>query len=229
MNEVFRGFWDLIKLAVNPKGYMAKRGEALAQMRREAYAQAAQRAARRESYPRTEHVELDAETQAWFDKLAPLWRQIQELGKDADIGPFEPGYTLTQLSELEQAAGFALPPELRAHYLIHAWVGGAWDNMTFAELESLGDRCRNLNEALAIGGEMPLFPGTRGPHFGADLIPLNEDDPAVGIDLNPGEGGVRGQIVEVDFECGTCKVLARDLAGFLRYGITRLTAQDEDD
>lgn|GEM_PF-2203089 len=229
LREALKAFSWLIKFAVNPKAYAAKQREAIAQVQRAAQEQAAQRAVKRESYSRNEPMELDAETQSWFNKLAPLWQQIRAFEHAADIGPFEPGYAPRQLAELEQAAGFALPPELRAHYLIHAWVGCTWDNITFAELESIAERCRNLNEALAIDSEMTLSPGVRAPHFGAKLIPLNEDDPAICIDLDPGEGGIRGQIVEIDFEGGTCKVLARDLAGFLRHGIARLATPNEDD
>lgn len=161
--------------------------------------------------------------------IAALWYEIEDLnraqGFDANE-QFFAGATEQQLAELEQSLGRRLPEDLRELFRACAACAFPW---TDEKREYAGFAMQDIPQTIAgmqaLLDPMPklrLYPGTRPPLPGANLIPIEDGAPCLCYDLNPGEGGVAGQIVDVDLEAGSCKVQAASLKALLEQGIANL-------
>jgi cell wall assembly regulator SMI1 len=126
----------------------------------------------------------------------------------------------------ERALGFALPGDLRELLDAHQFIAANWDNVEGIGIdEAITKQCKRLNSVPVPAESWGLWPGTATPVFGRGLLPLNDGEPVICYDLLPGPGGRAGQLVEVDFECCTCKVVAPNLLALLASGLKKLSGE----
>jgi cell wall assembly regulator SMI1 len=130
-----------------------------------------------------------------------------------------------QLKALEQAIGNHLPEDLRESYLLH---NGTSDLLGFGEVMPLNrveamwrmyaDWQRENGYGLGPDWEPRDIEGPIKPIWWSPLrIPVTDNgggDPVM-IDLDPGEGGTRGQVIRFSHEVGPEKVMARSWAEWL--------------
>jgi len=164
--------------------------------------------------------------------IPALWEEIldlnRRLGEKHLEQQFEPGASDIEIDVVERALGFPLPEDLRASFRTHSVVYTPWIGEiapAFGLLPNIAEVIRDVNELLGPAPVLKLWPGTKTPVFGLGVIPLSSDDPLLGYDLDPGEGGTVGQIVELSLEFGDYKVLAPSLTAFLEQGIACLKRQ----
>jgi hypothetical protein len=126
----------------------------------------------------------------------------------------------------EKGLGVVFPEDLRALLAAHEFIahGGRYAGSLGISWNLVED-CRQMNQAIAdfIDEEAwALWPGTRAPVMGKNLIPIGWEEPCLCYDLNPGAGGVVGQLVSVDIECTTCKVEYPSLLALLEQSIREI-------
>lgn len=126
----------------------------------------------------------------------------------------------------ETGLGVTFPADLRALLLAHGLIAHGGERPNSLGLASdLIENCRQLNRIFTEDFEeedWALWPGTRTPVMGRHLIPIGWDEPILCYDLNPGEGGVVGQLVSVDIEDSTCKVEYPGLLALLEQSIREI-------
>jgi len=165
--------------------------------------------------------------------IPALWKEILDLNRrlgETDLDSrFEPGASEGEIAAVERALGFPLPDDLRASFRSHAGVTTPWlddeVDLSIGLLPNIDEIIRETNDLLGPDPELQLWPGTNSPVFGKGVIPLSVGDPMLGYDLDPGEGGSVGQIGELSFESGACRVVAPSLTAALERGVARLRDQ----
>jgi cell wall assembly regulator SMI1 len=126
----------------------------------------------------------------------------------------------------ENALGVTFPEDLRALLQAHEFIahGGRYhDSLGISRY--VAEECQDLNEVFAeykTEEDWALWPGTRVPVMGKNLIPIGWEEPKLCYDLNPGPGGVVGQLVSVDNEDSTCKVEYPSLLAMLEDSIREI-------
>jgi len=143
------------------------------------------------------------------------------------INDVSEGLSEDAICRYEKGIGVTFPEDLRALLLSHEFFphGGERAN-SLGIPHDLIESCRQLNQIFTedIGEEdhWALWPCTRVPVMGKHLIPIGWDEPMLCCDLNPGPGGVVGQLVSVDIEDSTCKVEYPSLLAFLEESIREI-------
>lgn len=126
----------------------------------------------------------------------------------------------------ERSLGVVFPEDLHALLVAQEFIahGGKYAGSLGISWNLVED-CRQMNEAMTefIDEEAwALWPGTCVPVMGKNLIPIGWEAPRLCYDLNPGEGGIVGQLVSVDVECATCKVEYPSLLALLEQSIREI-------
>jgi cell wall assembly regulator SMI1 len=142
----------------------------------------------------------------------------------------EPGLSAAAIKRYEKQLGVVFPEDLRSFLRANAAICSEveqWE--AFGVGENDAEVCQDINavieDAFSAEEEWRLWPGTRAPVLGKNLILLGGDEPKLCYDLNPGEGGVVGQLVSVDIECATCKVEYPSLLALLEHSIREMEAK----
>lgn len=157
-----------------------------------------------------------------------LWSQIGRLrALDLEIDEselrFDPGAPEREIAQAEAKLGFVFPPELRASYAVHRDVGDPFGSCEFGAWGYTAETIEANNEWLKSRPPMKVSTGARAPVFGAQLVPFAfGNETSYCIDMNPADGGKVGQVVAVNFEKATCKVVASSFGEFLHQGIKSL-------
>lgn len=142
----------------------------------------------------------------------------------------EPGLSEAVIKRYEKQLGVVFPEDLRSFLRANAAICSEVEQwQPFGVGENVVEQCGEMNavikDAFSSDDEWRLWPGTRAPVLGKNLIPLDWDDVTLCYDLNPGEGGAVGQLVSVDIECATCKVEYPSLLALLEHSIRELEAK----
>lgn len=149
------------------------------------------------------------------------------------------GATEESIMRAEQQLGYTLPRELKASYRLHdgsnrIWICEQGYLMPLFRLQNLSRRQRSLfNEVVdswkfmremlhsrgSAGDEAPdLPPGPiRREWWNVKWIPItyNESGDHLCVDLTPGKGGTRGQIIDWWHEQGPIRVVAQSFGDWL--------------
>lgn len=131
------------------------------------------------------------------------------------------------IQQHEADFGIIFPDDLHALLQAHAFIahGGEWLD-TLGLAPNVAETCQQINEILAEDAaeeeHWALWPGTRFPVLGRHLIPIGWEEPLLCYDLNPGPGGMVGQLVSVDIEEATCKVEYPGLVALLEESIRQI-------
>ena len=141
----------------------------------------------------------------------------------------ELGLSEAVIKRYEKQLGVVFPDDLRSFLRANAAICSEVEQWpAFGVGENVVEQCGEMNavieDAFSSEDEWRLWPGTRAPVLGKNLIPLDWDDVTLCYDLNPGEGGVVGQLVSVDIECATCKVEYSSLLALLQHSIREVEA-----
>ena len=160
--------------------------------------------------------------------VADSWRRIDAwLAKNAPTlaGRMGPGATPEAIARAESALGVEFPDAVRASYLIHdgsevirLFPPGGF----YMSLDEMTEKALMMRQGLDEGNFEGLDFDPKGPirraYCHPSWIPLTD---ASGnftfIDLDPGEGGVVGQLVNFGRETGPEDVAAAGLAEYLAY------------
>lgn len=144
----------------------------------------------------------------------------------SNLGECLPPMPKAKRERIEKALRIRLPQDLHDFLDAHQSIGIEWDNVVWLGLDDdVLTRCKQLRHVGMTPDDWALWPGTAVPEFGKGLLPMGGDgDPVICYDLNPGAGGVIGQLVEVSFEEAACKVIASSIEDFLKRGLDDLAA-----
>jgi cell wall assembly regulator SMI1 len=173
---------------------------------------------------------------------ATAWKRLEQVLAAASpeiLQSLKPGATKAKLTRVEEALGVALPPEVRASYLLHDGQSEGADGLFprgFAGLSSefplllldgaLG-QWRSWNEGVD-GGEFDgatsaPVPGFRPHRWNAGWLPIaSAGGDSLCVNLAPGENGLLGQVILFGRErfvpgwiAGSLTALLTRLAGYL--------------
>ena len=167
-------------------------------------------------------------------KLEQLWLKVEALEIAPGVSGAEilaEGANAASIRDFEASIGLALPPEIHDSFLRHNGQRGntgyyAFSGANFLSLrESIEERARRIAAAESIFGPMSGVERRRpenieGPvqreYWMEGWIPiLKRNKEPICVDLRPPPGGRVGQLIEVDWEGGTVRVVANSIATFL--------------
>jgi cell wall assembly regulator SMI1 len=156
--------------------------------------------------------------EAWANNNAP--ELLDELQGPASI---------VEIKELEKRLHLNLPEVLKESLLIHNGEDDGWPARVFYEygaylpvpkIYNLWKKLSSLSKDLERyidDDEQPSDNRIKTVTFSERWIPVMEQNGDVfwAIDLDPGEAGINGQIIEVDWECDSYRVIADSFNDFL--------------
>lgn len=139
-----------------------------------------------------------------------------------------PHATEEELRQTEEELGFALPLELRELYLIHNGEKdegtGLFFGLPFLSLEGMLSEWRvwaELEEEYALEGGHHSVPAgwIKERYINRYWLPISKDwgGNNIGIDLDPDENGIRGQVINFGRDEEVKYVIARQTAHFLQF------------
>ena len=155
-----------------------------------------------------------------------------------------PGATADQIEALESELGLTLPDAFKASLAVHNGEDDGWPCKVFAELGAYLSTSRIIEEwrqrqkfAEEIEGDpdeliqmdIITVDGPVQPKmFLTSWVPFLDCNGDVfwAIDLAPADGGKVGQVIEVDWESCSWKVIADSFADFLENYVTALERGD---
>jgi cell wall assembly regulator SMI1 len=150
-------------------------------------------------------------------KRIALWHK-----RNARRGKFQlaRGASMRRLDALEKALGIYLPADVRESYLLHNGTAGTWllyhgEVMPLGGVEAAWQRYGEWQQDNGYGfGEDWKTGAINGPikpvWWNPLRIPVTDNgggDPIM-LDLDPGKGGTRGQVIKFNHEVGPVNVLA---------------------
>lgn len=173
--------------------------------------------------------------------IESAWGRIEAWGQQnapAMLKDLNTGASDAEVSALEQKLGYAVPEDLRQSLKVHDGECDGWPNKAFAEMGAyLGterivhewqqrlaiaedvteDNDPQEREAQIKAGVIFVTGPVRPCLFLKEWIPIIECNGDVfwALDLSPAEGGKPGQLIEVDWEGCSWKVVAASLGEFL--------------
>lgn len=175
--------------------------------------------------------------EAWAQTHAP--KMLEDLG---------PGASGEEIAALESGLGLSLPADLRESLQIHNGETDGWPCKVFADcgaylgteriLEAWAQR-KEITEQMEDSEDDPqdrdqlirdgiiVVEGpVRAEMFRREWIPVMDCNGDVfwAVDLAPAEGGQVGQLIEVDWESCSWRVVADSFADFLEQYANRLEA-----
>ncbi len=198
--------------------------------------------------PSTSNLTIETVLNATTADIAGLWSRLEswaEKNAPAMLAKPAPGATAEEIASLEQSMGLRLPADLRESLLIHNGESEGWPNLTFADrgiyfpVQAI---LENWNQRRSIASSKPDIYGERtieemiqdgdldveGPvqakHFLDAWIPIMDLNRDVfwALDLAPLEGGQIGQMIEVDWEGASWRVIANSFGQFFEHYVDEL-------
>ncbi|KGF73841.1 hypothetical protein DO97_10665 [Neosynechococcus sphagnicola sy1] len=167
--------------------------------------------------------------------MQEIWARIESwLAANAPqlLDTLQPGASETQIKAVEAVLGIQFPKEVRASYRIHngqsAYDYGLLDGHELLSLERIQEEWKIWKDLLDGGdfnGEKSdADPGIRSDWWNAQWIPLTYDGAGNHdcLDLNPGEGGNRGQIIEMWHDAPERVIVASSFREWLEQYATGL-------
>lgn len=185
------------------------------------------------------------------NSIAMLWQRLETwAGENAPemLRDLNPGADDVDIGALEQAFGHPLPAFYRDSLKIHNGENDGWPSRVFADMgayysceSALHDYNMYLridiqddkfdeseiaeqleNDIITVDG--PVRPLT----FSPDWLPIMNCNGDVfwALDFAPGEGGNKGQVIQVDLECCYWAVVAPDFGTFLQHYVSGLENGD---
>jgi cell wall assembly regulator SMI1 len=160
------------------------------------------------------------------------------------LSDLNPGASAEQIRELESALGLTIPDSFRASLAVHNGENDGWPCKVFADRgaylstsrivdewkqrqqfgdnEDLEDNADELIEDNIITLIGPVKPKM----FLAEWLPILECNGDVfwAIDFSPADGGTIGQVIEVDWESCSWKVVANSFVELLESYVVDLEA-----
>jgi cell wall assembly regulator SMI1 len=136
-----------------------------------------------------------------------------------------PGASESQIDALEEALGSRLPEDVRESYRLHngtSWLLHYGEVMALGDVEAVWRRYggwqRDDGYAVGASWQPREIKGPIKPIWWSPLrIPITDNgggDPVM-LDLDPAEGGTRGQVIDFNHEVGPLGVLASGWAEWL--------------
>lgn len=170
------------------------------------------------------------------EKLLVMWERIGETlrrvyGAQTDDAWFLAPVSEDRIAEVERILGTRLPDDYRASLTIHEGVKQPvwlWDAVSLLELRLvLDDHERLFAEAIhpsMKGVHLTTVGLVRGVLFDRSWIPIASDNGIpICLDMNPPLGGSVGQVIYVDWEDGTVRVIAKNFLEFIESGLRRMS------
>ena len=163
---------------------------------------------------------------AWFSQHLPEY--LEDLA---------PGSSDAALAELEALVGFDLPEDFKDLYRWHDgqktnYRPGLFYGMEFLSLKEVGRRWRAWQDVIRsgwddIGAFVSAPPGAVQEAYanpGWIAFAIDRGGNCIGIDLDPGPAGTRGQVINFGRDEDEKFVLAPNLNGFLEWLAGQLEA-----
>lgn len=172
-------------------------------------------------------TERDLE-EAWLSFVTALAER--PLGDDDEMPEFGPGATSDQLRAYEVSLGYSLPSELARLYAIHDGER-SHTLYKYRQFLSLERAAQAYAQLLELQEECTEYEGeARGPvkttpYINPKWIPIAQAATGrsyVGIDLDPDEGGQRGQVIAFYTDDDVREVLAPSLTVWLNDRATQI-------
>lgn len=181
--------------------------------------------------------------------IATIWNRIKEWGVSNApemLGDLNPGAAEEDISALEAELGCQMPADFKESLKIHNGESDGWPCKVFADCGAYLGTDRIIEawkQRLAIAEEMSEHGSdiedveeqiregfisvegeVRPAMFLREWIPIMDSNGDIfwAIDLNPAEGGKPGQIIAVDWEGCSWKVVAGSFAEFIQQYADRL-------
>jgi len=163
--------------------------------------------------------------ESWAEKHAP--EMLDELQGPA---------TQVEIDELEKRLQLSLPEDFKQSLLIHNGEDDGWPSRVFFEngaylpVPAIYNDWKMLQEAVQADAidrseyDSEVNPKIKPVMFSKGWIPIMNMNGDVfhAIDMDPGETGVAGQIIQVDWECDVFEVIAHSFTEFLQKYIEAL-------
>lgn len=182
--------------------------------------------------------------------VVELWRRLEQwaaANAPCMLEDLNPGASEEQIKALERHLGRALPPDLRQSLQLHNGEKAGWpctifadfgDYLSLAEIQERRQMYLQVaerwgNEADMADAEELIADGiifVEGPvkpvMYSPDWIPVMDFNADVfwALDFEPAQGGADGQLIEVDWEATSWRVVARSFADFLAGYVQNLEA-----
>jgi cell wall assembly regulator SMI1 len=137
------------------------------------------------------------------------------------------GASQRRLAAFEKRLGLLLPDDIRESYSLHNGTAGTIGLLYFGDVMSLegiearwnryGMWQQDNGYGLGEGWRPDEIKGPIKPIWWSPLrIPVTDTPDPVMIDLDPGKGGVRGQVIKFSHEIGPTQVLAPSWSEWLK-------------
>lgn len=176
--------------------------------------------------------------------MAALWEQLEAWSKEhapAMLTELNPGATEEQLEKLEQALGRELPADYRESLRVHNGEADGWPFRVFADMGSyhscdvvLEDRkaYQEVADDVDYGFDEPdddvitVEGPVKAVLFDDAWVPIMNSNGDVfwALDFAPKAGGVEGQVIEVDYEGCSWKVVANSFGELMEKYVKALQA-----
>lgn len=168
-------------------------------------------------------------------RIESLWKAIDEqllrkYPEYAEEPSFLPAAIEKSIQGLESLLGVTLPDEYRNSLGIHEGTASnvwLWDAVSLSGISTVIEDRKAIAELVShpnnSGAELVPHGPVRRCMFDALWIPFaNDNGIPICLDLNPLPGGVVGQIIYVDWEDGTVRVIANSFIDFLEDGLAKM-------
>lgn len=144
-----------------------------------------------------------------------------------------PPITEEKIREIENHFSVTFPGEYRESLKIHEGTGSSvwlWDAIAISDLEvMLEDHAAYMREASypnMQGLSLDAIGPVANKLFNPFWIPVASDNGIpICLDFAPTPGGLVGQIIYVDWEDGTVKVIAKNFIEFLEAGLSKMESK----
>ena len=179
-----------------------------------------------------------------MQSVSELWRLLEQWGQENApemVSNLNPPATEEEILAAEKAVAFEFPDYYKQSLAIHNGESG-WVPRVFAEwgchlslermVEEWTSRQQHASNEEFEGVEQELISdgiiSVTGPvqvrHYLPAWIPIMESNGDIfwAMDFAPASGGDMGQIIEVDWECNSWKVIAKSFPDFLSDYVTGL-------
>ena len=171
-------------------------------------------------------------------KLSEIWQKMGQVlsvmyPEYVDNPPFLPPVNEERICEIEKKLGVLFPDEYRLSLKIHEGTVGAlwlWDAIAISDLNVvLEDHAAYMKE-VSYPNMQGLSLTATGPVTSKLFVPLwipvaTDNGIPICLDFAPARGGVVGQIIYVDMEDGTVKVIAKNFIEFLEAGLAKMASK----
>lgn len=171
--------------------------------------------------------------------IATLWQRLEtwaERNAPEMLDELQGPATQVELEELEKRLQRTLPEDFKQSLLIHngeddGWPARVFEHGAYLPVPGIYAQWKHLNfvageQEYVADDDEPVDQRIKPAFFREDWIPITDmnGDVIHAIDLDPGEGGVVGQIIHLDWEADVCEVVADSFTDFLEQYVQALEA-----